>query len=240
MFRRILLPRLILWFYRLWSATWRTTIIESPGLAALRAAGTSVLFAHWHRDELAVVQCVRRYRIATMTSRSKDGQLIDFVIRKLGGATSKGSSSRGGSEALRGLLRLMKSGYNGSIAVDGPRGPVFKAKPGAMEISKLAHCGVIPTGVASRRRHVFSRSWNQARLPLPFTRVVICFGDPVYFDGLSADEIRSPAAAARLEERIRACCHRARDEGLRLVGPGTRRPGGFGAPDAPIASVPAV
>lgn len=232
MYRRILLPRLIYWFYRIWSGTWRTRIVESAGLRGALESGNPVIFAHWHRDELAVLQCVKQYRIGTMTSRSKDGQLIDYVIRRMGGGTSKGSSSRGGSEALRGLLRLMKSGYNGSIAVDGPRGPIYKVKPGVFEIAKLARCEIVPTGVASQSRHVFHRSWNRARLPLPFSRVVIHFGEPLQMQHLSKEAIRSAETALQLESAIREACQHARLLGRQWSGPKPSRWGGFAEPSA--------
>ncbi|MEQ9823095.1 MAG: DUF374 domain-containing protein [Puniceicoccaceae bacterium] len=227
MFRRYLLPRLIYGFYRTWSATWRIRIVESEFLTHAMQHHQPVLFAHWHRDELAVLHCVARYRIATMTSRSKDGQLIDYVIRRMGGATSKGSSSRGGSEALRGLLRLMKSGYNGSIAVDGPRGPIYKAKPGVFEIAKLAHCAIIPTGVASQHRRIFERSWNKARLPYPFSRVVIHFGEPIWVQDLTKEGIRSLETSEHLESAIRRGCQRARDLGREHWGNSRRSSDGF-------------
>ncbi len=228
MFRQHFLPHLVFWFYRVLSATWRTTIIETAAMRHSLQQRERMLFAHWHRDELGVLQCVRRYRVATMTSHSKDGQLIDHVIRHFGGATSKGSSSRGGSEALRGLLRLMKAGRIGSIAVDGPRGPIFKAKQGVFEICKLSHGCIVPVGVASRHRHVFSGSWNQARLPLPFTRIIVWFGDPIRLADLPSGDLRSPVVAAMLEQRIRDCCRFAREHGLDLVGARCRDPGGFG------------
>jgi hypothetical protein len=105
--RKHLLPWLVLWVYRLFFWSWRTTLDEPEELKQALASKSPIIFAHWHGHELAIVQTVRRYRLATMTSLSKDGQLIDFVIVKLGGATSKGSSSRGAVGALKGLVRLV-------------------------------------------------------------------------------------------------------------------------------------
>ena len=112
-----------------------------------------------------------------MTSTSVDGQLIDYVIRKLGGATAKGSSTRGGSNALRGLVSagLMEEGYRASMAVDGPKGPIYQVKPGVFELSKLAGAWIAPLGVANSSQFVFQKSWNKARLPKPFRSVVVCF-----------------------------------------------------------------
>ncbi len=176
MFRSYVLPWLVWVFYRLWTATWRVRLIESPGLQEAKERGERLIFAHWHGTELHIVPLVRPYRIATMTSTSKDGQLIDFTIRKFGGATSKGSSTRGGIGALKGLVRLIvQQDYRGSMAVDGPKGPLHMVKPGVFELSRLAGARIVPMGSAASSAIVFEKSWNKASLPKPFSRVVVCF-----------------------------------------------------------------
>ncbi len=199
MFRRWILPWLVYFFYRLWVFTWRVDLEETPEIREILKSGQSLIFAHWHRDELSLVQFVPRYRIATMTSTSKDGQLIDFVIRKLGGATSKGSSTRGGAQALIGLTRLMLEEKRcASMAVDGPRGPIFKPKPGVFELSRFAGAYIAPTGVASSNRFVFEKAWNKVRLPKPFSRVVIRFGELIKIE---AQDARDPSLAEYLASR---------------------------------------
>lgn len=147
-------------------------------MRAALAAGEPLIFSHWHGSELCVVPLVSRYKIATMTSTSKDGQLIDFVIRRLGGATSRGSSTRGGVGALKGLIRLMGRGYQASMAVDGPKGPLHEVKAGVFELSRLAQAKIVPVGAACDRAIFFHRSWNKAFLPKPFARVIVKFEEP--------------------------------------------------------------
>ncbi len=228
MFRRTVLPWLVLGFYRIWSATWRVTIVETAGFKALCASGRARVFAHWHRDELSVLQLAGAYRIATITSKSKDGQLIDFVVRKCGGATTKGSSSRGGASALRGLIKLVAAGRSASFAVDGPRGPIFKSKPGVFELSMLTGATIIPVGIASRSRFIFRKSWNRARLPKPFTRVVVWFDEPFVFDAKVDTDPQCPLLAARLDARITAACRLAEAHGLSQLAGDTAKAGGFG------------
>jgi lysophospholipid acyltransferase (LPLAT)-like uncharacterized protein len=208
MFRRFFLPWIVYIFYRLWSATWRLKCIEPESLTQAKKNGEKLIFAHWHGDELKIVPLVTPYRIATMTSTSKDGQLIDFAIRRLGGATSKGSSTRGGIGALKGLIRLMGEGYRASMAVDGPKGPLHKVKPGVFELSRLAKARIVPTGAATDRAILFRKSWNKAQLPKPFAKIVVWFGEP--FDIVSKDDSpKDSAMAARLESEISKACHRA-------------------------------
>ena len=208
MFRTRVLPWVVWVFYRLWMATWRVTIIESEGLKRALAAGKPLVFAHWHGIELAIVSLVRPYRIATMVSTSKDGELMDFVIRRFGGATSRGSSTRGGIGALKGLLRLMSGGYQASLAVDGPKGPLHKVKPGVLELSRLAEAHIVPMGAAATRKIVFEKSWNKAFLPKPFSRVCIVFTEP-WAPITKEQSAKDPGLAEQLERYIANACQAA-------------------------------
>jgi lysophospholipid acyltransferase (LPLAT)-like uncharacterized protein len=208
MFRRYVLPWLVYFFYRAWTATWRIECVESPGFKRARESGERIVFAHWHGDELCVVPLVTRYKIATMTSTSKDGQLIDFTIRKLGGATSRGSSTRGAVGALKGLVRLVREGYRASMAVDGPKGPLHKVKPGVFELSRLAGAWVVPTGAACSRAIVFEKSWNKAKLPKPFAKVAVVFSEP-WAAVAKGDDVKSPEMAARLAADLSKACQHA-------------------------------
>ena len=208
MFRRIVLPRLVWWLYRLWTWTWRVTFLEHEAFTEAKEKGEPIVFAHFHGSELCLVPLVTRYRVATMTSTSKDGELIDFVIRRLGGATSRGSSTRGAVGALKGLVRLVTKGYRASMAVDGPKGPIFKVKPGVFEVSRLAHAKIVPAGAACSHQFVFEKSWNKAQMPYPFSRVVIRFGEP-WAPFTRDDDPRDPVTTARLEGEIASACQRA-------------------------------
>lgn len=167
-------------FYCLLYKSWRIQKHYHPDFQALlETASSSFILAHWHGDELAVLHLVKDFKLATMASQSKDGQLIRFVIHKLGGSTTAGSSSRGAVSALKGLVRLIRAGHRTSMAVDGPRGPLHQVKPGVFELAKLSHCPIISVGVAASTKFVFKKSWNKALLPLFFSKVVIVFSKPL-------------------------------------------------------------
>jgi lysophospholipid acyltransferase (LPLAT)-like uncharacterized protein len=190
----------------MWTFTWTLECHEDESVSRAKADAKPLIFAHWHGHELCIVPLVTSYKIATMTSTSKDGQLIDFVIRRLGGATSRGSSTRGGVGALKGLVRLMGQGYRASMAVDGPKGPLHKVKPGVFELSRLAEAQIVPVGVACSNAIVFKKSWNKALLPKPFTRVVVTFGPaqpPVERDQSAKDFARAEDLAAKISNACR-------------------------------------
>jgi len=202
MFRRYVLPTLIWLTYRVLIWTWKIPVHLPESLKQVLAGGGTIIFAHWHGDEMAIIHFVKPFRLATMTSTSKDGQLVDFVIRKLGGATSKGSATRGGSRALRGLVKLMRSGRSASMAVDGPRGPIYEVKAGVFTLSLLSKSPIYPVGVAVDRFHRFEKSWNKAILPKPFATVAVHVGE-----GLTVtekpDEVRTEELAAQLSDGLK-------------------------------------
>jgi lysophospholipid acyltransferase (LPLAT)-like uncharacterized protein len=160
--------------YKMISLTWRVQATEPPELLERIRAHQPTIFAHWHGDEIVLVSLVRKFRVATIASTSKDGEMMNTVIHLLGGKTSRGSSTRGAVSALKGLVRLVKSeGRNSSFAVDGPKGPLHKAKPGVFELSRLAEAPIFAVAVSCDRAWKFEKSWNKTYVPKPFARVFI-------------------------------------------------------------------
>lgn len=174
-----LAPRLIYFIFKIFSCTWRIRLVEHPEVRAHLDAGQPLILAHWHGDELALLALVPHYRIATMISKSSDGTRMDYVIRRLGGAASRGSSSRGAISALKGLIRLGKQGHVMSIAVDGPRGPYHEPKHGVFEISRVCGAGISAFGTACTKKITSHRSWNKIFLPLPFSKIVYVLSAPM-------------------------------------------------------------
>lgn len=202
MFRRHVLPVMVFVFYRLLRMTWRVTFDECPAFRRALDNHDPVVIAHWHGDELGLIHLVRRYRIATITSTSKDGELMNRVLVWLGAATARGSSTRGGANAMRGLIsHCRKNGNNVSFAVDGPKGPIHKVKPGVFEFSRLMQAPIFVASIGISRPWVFHRSWNKAVLPKPFSRVHvrIAEGMPVITRDQDAREV---ALAAQLEQML--------------------------------------
>lgn len=197
MFRSYILPFLIWIIYQPLRLSWRFELVESESLKQALKNRNVVTFAHWHGDELGILYLLKRYNCCVMTSTSKDGELINGFLRIMGVKTSRGSSTRGGVSALKGLLRLTKSGFNPCVAVDGPKGPYHKVKPGVLEISKLTGSPICVLGASCNNAFVFKRSWNKAYLPLPFAKISVVMGDLV-----PAVRREEDAHAASLAERL--------------------------------------
>lgn len=178
-------------------------MIEPPELQVLIGSDKPYILAHWHGDEMSLIHLARRYKIATITSTSKDGELMDFVLHRLGAVTSRGSSTRGAVNALKGLLRLMKQGHSTSFAVDGPKGPIHKVKPGVFEVSRLLSAPIFYCGVHVDRAWRFPKSWNQGFLPKPFAKLTILWSGPMPAVTKGQDP-RDPKIASELEAHLHA------------------------------------
>ncbi|HVK60250.1 MAG TPA: lysophospholipid acyltransferase family protein [Bdellovibrionales bacterium] len=196
--------------YSVLRLTWRIRVIEPTSLQVALNDGRPLVFAHWHGDELGILHLLKRYKAAAMISTSKDGEIMDFVVRLFGARTSRGSSTRGGVSALKGILRLARDGWRPSVAVDGPKGPLHKVKPGVFEIAKVLDSEIFPIAAVADRKHVFERAWNKTFLPLPFAKVVIVWGEPIAKIGRQADS-RDPELARRLEEALANAGQQARN-----------------------------
>lgn len=197
------LPILVWALYKTISSTWRVTIYEPPSLQGFLQRKAPVIFAHWHGDEIAMLSLIRRYRVATIVSTSVDGDMMARLVRLVGGATVRGSSTRGAVAALKGLLRLVRADRrNSSFAVDGPKGPIHKVKPGVFEVSRLMSAPIYAAGVSCDRAWVFPKSWNKTYFPKPFAKIHFEWLEPplgpIRRDQNSAD----PELAKTLEEAL--------------------------------------
>lgn len=192
----------IIWIiYKLISFTWRVSIQEPEEMTSELQTNQSVILAHFHGDELMLISLAKKYKIATMTSTSKDGEIMNTALHLLGAKTSRGSATRGGVSALKGLIRLNKSGFNASFAVDGPKGPIHKVKPGVFEFSRLTHSNIYACGVAVTHAWHFPKSWNKTYLPKPFSKIQVVWTGPLQAINKDTDP-RSPELAKTLENQL--------------------------------------
>lgn len=188
------------------------TLIEPPDLKIRLQNKLPTLFAHWHGDEIVLLSLIGKYRIATITSTSKDGEIMDALVKFVGGVTSRGSSTRGAIAALKGLVKLIKSGRNSSFAVDGPKGPVYKVKPGVFEVSRLVQSPIYYCGVSCDRAWRFEKSWNKTFFPKPFAKIIIEWAG--YLPAISSDQDpRSESLALSLENAL----HKSRDGAFKKI-----------------------
>lgn len=158
--------------------TWRLRRVRLHERDTLLDRGERCIFAFWHARLLPLVFTHRRRSIAVLISRHRDGELIARIIARLGFLTGRGSSSRGGQDGFREMLRHAEERRLLALSPDGPRGPAERVKPGLVYLASRTGFPVLPVASAARRTWVLD-SWDRFRIPQPFARVVVAYGAPV-------------------------------------------------------------
>jgi lysophospholipid acyltransferase (LPLAT)-like uncharacterized protein len=132
-----------------------------------------------------------------------------MVVKRIGGHVIRGSSTHTGARALRDFYEtIVKQGVSPAITPDGPRGPVHEFQPGAVVLSQLSGKPILPVSVAASHAWRF-RTWDKFELPLPFSRVVIAYGEPVRMPRV-LDANALTRAQAEMAERLHALNAQAR------------------------------
>lgn len=166
-------------FLRALGATWR---IRFEGPNPLELGPGPHLGALWHRGALVTAYLFRDRGFSIPVSPSKDGDLVTALLVNMGYAQPpRGSSSREGSRALRGLVRTIRGGTTAAVLTDGPRGPARQSKVGIFAAARLSDTAITPLAVSARPCLRFS-SWDGMLLPLPFARVVCAFAPAMRVD----------------------------------------------------------
>lgn len=179
------------WVVRAWTRTLRVRV-HGPGAGG---ADGPMLIAFRHGDQLPLLALRRRLGpLVAPVSLSADGELQSVILGQLGILCVRGSSSRGGARAARGLLRALRRGASGLVAVDGPRGPFGSVKPGVVFLARTTGAPIFPVAAACRAGRRIESAWDRYLLPRPFTRTSVCVGAPIH---LAADT-DAPAACAAI------------------------------------------
>ncbi len=173
-----IVPRLAALLLLVLHRTLRYEVVVEPGAAPATPPAAQV-WCLWHR---CIISCTcyfhERFQAAVLISRSFDGELIARTIERLGYLTARGSSTRSGGSGLWALAKAVERGHPAVFTADGPRGPVYKVKPGAVKLAQLTGYSI---GIfyAHPEQAWLLRSWDQFMIPKPFSRVAISWGRQV-------------------------------------------------------------
>jgi len=195
---------------RLLGATWRIRVLGNDPRppVAMGESPKAHLAALFHETLLPSAYFFRDRGYSVAISRSRDGDLIEATLGGLGySEPARGSSSKGGSAALLGLVRMIESGTTVSVLVDGPRGPAWVSKTGIIALARLTGRPIQPVAFSARPA-IRLKSWDRSLVPLPFARVICAFGEPLIVDDVR-DEHHERNAARELDHRLGALHHAA-------------------------------
>ncbi|NPA95658.1 MAG: lysophospholipid acyltransferase family protein [Thermodesulfobacteria bacterium] len=206
----LLVLKTLLKFIELWLSSCRLTLDGHPDSLKLFRDGRQVIGALWHSSLIYCLYHFRNHPAAIMVSPSSDGEWVARALRLWGQYPVRGSRLKGGLAAIRQLTEVLKKErLNAGIVADGSQGPACVAQKGAVVLARDTGLPIIPLGVAARPAYHFS-SWDRLMLPLPFSSVVMFYGQPIYVaPGTRGQQLEKERI--RLERALNQSTQRARD-----------------------------
>ena len=158
-----------------------------------------LVYAFWHNRIPLATYFWRQRGILVMSSQSFDSEYIARFIQRFGYGAAKGSSTRGAVAGLVQMIRAVRAGKSAAFTVDGPRGPQYEAKPGAVMLAAKSGAALLPFSLSLSRCWRL-RSWDQLEIPQPFARVVVVLGERIYVpENQGNDEVWRARLQASLE-----------------------------------------
>jgi lysophospholipid acyltransferase (LPLAT)-like uncharacterized protein len=185
---------LLYWLIRLIGATLRYRVIgRLPDVA-----GEPQIYCFWHNRIPVATHFWRDRAIVVMSSRSFDSEYIARFIQRFGYGAARGSTTRGGRAALIQMIRAVRAGRSAAFTVDGPRGPLYRAKPGALLLAAKTGAPILPFSI-SIDRYWRLPSWDGLQIPRPFARAVVVIGEGIR---ISPGESEDEASLKRLQQAL--------------------------------------
>jgi len=188
-------------------AWWRSCrVVRVEGVEHVDAAlarAPSLVPCYWHQHALycgkfLIEQHQRGLNPGWLISPSVDGELAAMVLRRFGAAVIRGSSTHTGARALRDYYHaLIRDNISPVITPDGPRGPRFKFKPGALLLAQMSGRPILPMSYAASRAWLVK--WDKFVIPMPLARIAIAVGPPCY-----VPRVTDAATLARLQGQMEA------------------------------------
>jgi lysophospholipid acyltransferase (LPLAT)-like uncharacterized protein len=191
---------------RLIGPTLRFEVVGVHNAVQIREAGERGIGAFWHQCIFPAAWFWRNRGIVVMNTVHFDGQWTRRVIERLGFGTVQGSSTRGGSEALVAMAKRLEQGDHVAFTIDGPRGPRYVAKLGAVVLARRTGAPVSVFHIGLAWAYTFQRSWDLFQLPLPFSRAVVFVAPPIRVPADADDE-----QVRQKQAELQSALERARD-----------------------------
>jgi hypothetical protein len=146
------------------------------------AEGRPFILAFWHGRLLMMPYCWDHGKtIHMLVSHHRDGQMVARTNEHFGIKMVDGSTSRGGAQGLRVMVKAVMRGDYVGLTPDGPRGPRMRTANGIISLARLSGAPVIPAAFGSTNGRCLS-SWDRFLVAWPFGRRVLVWGDPIYVD----------------------------------------------------------
>lgn len=204
---RLLVPIGVSLLHLVWRWARVVSVAGAENIPPVLVKAPSFIPVYWHQHQLFCIRQLLSLRasgvkLGFLISPSVDGEIGAMIVRRMGGEVIRGSSSHTGARALRDYYTaLVQDNVSPAITPDGPRGPPWKFKPGAVLLAQLSQRPIIPMAFAASR--AWRIQWDQFVIPKPLARIAIAIGEPVYIaKGLDAAALER--RQSEMEARLRS------------------------------------
>lgn len=138
---------------------------------------------YWHQVHVLCSSQMKRwiqrgFKACFLVSGSVDGEVPARIARAWGAEVIRGSANQSGALALRDMQGMMKQGFSIVTTADGPRGPKYEFKAGAVLMARIAGVPILPMAAAADRAWYLDR-WDNFMIPKPFAKVAVAVGAPI-------------------------------------------------------------
>ena len=188
------------------SGRWRT--VRGEVAEEFWKSGKPFILAFWHGRLMMMVKAWSSAApFSMLISAHRDGRLIADTIGCFAIRAMTGSSTHGGTSALRAMVKALKGGESIGITPDGPSGPAMRCGMGVIAMARLSGVPIVPIATGAGRRRILS-SWDRFMIALPFGGGVIVWGQPIEI-AADADDDALEAARRQVEESLNALTQEA-------------------------------
>src|SRR2546423_3254597 len=170
------------------------------------------IYTFWHNRVFLATYFWQRRAIVVVTSQSFDGEYIARFIKRFGYGAARGSSTRGATGAVVEMVRLMRAGCPTAFTIDGPKGPRYVAKMGAVLLAKKTGNPILPFTITAEKFWEAKKSWDGFQVPKPFTRARVAIASPIFVRP-DADETDLNAKRDELQSALDEINHREEEWG---------------------------
>jgi hypothetical protein len=182
--------------------TLRIQIINRDVESRLEKQGKAIIYTFWHGRMLYFPYLYRFSNKSTiLTSPSEDGEIVARTAKIFGFSSIRGSSFKRGGPALLKMTRSIKEGKAVTMVADGSRGPLYKVQEGIINLAYLTGAPILPV-VYGVKNKIQLKTWDRFIIPLPFSKIKVMYGDPVYVDK-KTEEIKSKSKLEEIEKKLK-------------------------------------
>lgn len=188
------------WLIKIIGTTIKFEAGDFDSFDRIESEGKTPVYATWHDRIFSSVYYLKHRGIVVLTSQSFDGEYIARFIQRFGYGAVRGSSTRGGVGALVEMIRLMRQGLPMCFTIDGPKGPRYTAKTGAVLLAKKTQNPILPFLVENKKYWTVN-SWDKLQIPKPFTKAKIFAAEPIYV-AKNADDAEIAGKVQELQTKM--------------------------------------